>query len=182
MLNRKLYFLIEPYFTFKIKCLPGDEERIIVTDEFIEKNNLKLISPEEIDLLVDDDYDIFGFRKEVIIEHLPWELAKKYFKKDYVIDIEKGEKEFSHIDNIAEITQDFLDYMVFAWMKAMNERSISASRSIGKLATWMRILSRPDIADILENDDLYYPYGRPVLVKACEELGIDYPKYLNEIV
>lgn len=169
-------------YDFKLKCYEGDEKRIIVTDEFIEKNKLVLMSPEEIEKLMENDFsdDFLGFKTQVAIDFLPWETAKKYFNVDYIKEIEKGEKEFFYVDNVAEATQDFLDYMVFAWMKATDERGISASRSISKLSTWMRILNRKDISDILEDESLYTPYGKPALVKACKQLGISYPSYLEK--
>jgi len=65
--------------------------------------------------------------------------------------------------------------MVFAWMKAFDERGISASRSIAKLGAMMRVLNRPDVADVLEDNENYSMYGRPALRKACEMLNITCP-------
>jgi hypothetical protein len=167
-------------YNFDIKCLNGEEERIIVTDEFINKNNFSLIPPDEIVEILDNDNeeDFLGFKRQVYLDFLPWDLAKKYFKIEYIQAVEKGEEEYSHVGSVPEATQDFLDYMVFAWMKAMDERGISASRSIQKLSAYMIVLGREDVSKILEDDSSYNPYGRPALKEACEILGISYPDYL----
>ena len=143
-----------------------------------QRTSFPLISPKPKEFIENED-DFLGFSKDVAIYFVSFEEAKPLLKPEYVEKVVSGEKEFSPpITDVMEAAQDFLDYMVFAWMKAMDERGISASRSITKLASWMRILNRPDIAAILDDDDLYDPYGRPALRKACVELGITYPDYL----
>lgn len=88
---------------------------------------------------------------------------------------DSGEETHEPITDVYEASQDFLDYMVFSWMKAMDERSLSACRSIAKLAAWMRVLNRPDVAEALTDSDSYGEYGRPASRRACEMLGIDAP-------
>ncbi len=164
--------------TYEMKCYPGDEPRIIVSEDFVKRNNFKINQDAVIEIIEGTD-DFFGFSKSVAFDYLPLiENTKKYFKDEYLKKIENKEIEHIHITDIYEAAQDFLDYMVFAWMKAMDEKGISASRSIYKLSAWMKILNRSDIADILTKDSLYYPYGRPALKEACKQLGIKYPDYL----
>lgn len=159
------------------KCCPGNEPRIMVTDEFVAQNRLAII-PEVAKTIMNDADDYFGFAREVAIDFLPFEDAKQYLKPEYILKVAGGATAYVQITDVKEAAQDFLDYMVFAWMKAMDERGISASRSVLKLATWMKILGRPDVANILEDDHLFAPYGRPALRKACLVLGIDCPTYL----
>lgn len=154
--------------TYKMKCCPGDEPRIEVTDEFIEKNSLK-INIDAAKKVMDSESIFLGFDKQVAIDFLTDEDAIQRKHEPPV----NGQ-----ISDVKEATQDFLDYMVFAWSKATNERGISAMRSVIKLGTWMKILSRPDVAEALLDDDLYTPYGRPALREACEMLGIQVPDYL----
>ena len=161
---------------YELKCLDGDEPRILVTDEFVENNKL-MINPAKALEIMEDETSFFGFGKEVASDYLNFEQCKKFLKKEFIEKYEAGE-EFKMVTDIKEAAQDFLDYMVFAWMKAMDERGISASRSIEKLAAWMKILNRDDVADVLGDDNLYNPYGRPALKKACEMLGIEHPENL----
>jgi hypothetical protein len=162
---------------YKLKCFEGTEPRIGVTDEFINRNKLS-INQEAAKKLLEDTGDMFGFSKEVAIEFVDYDTAKPNLNNTYITKVESGEVEFSFIADVKEATQDFLDYMVFAWDKAMGERGISAGRSIEKLSAWMKILNRPDIADVLQSGSLYSPYGRPALRKACEMLEIKCPNYL----
>jgi len=82
------------------------------------------------------------------------------------------------ITDVMEAGQDFLDFMVFSWMKAKDESDIQVARFIDKLSTWMRILGREDVSVVLKDDAFYAAHGRPALRKACELLGIGYPSYL----
>lgn len=152
---------------YKMKCLLGDVDRILVTDEFVQKNNLSINQKEAIDILKNSKC-FFGFDREVAIEFISTRNNESHFHPDYIKDIKKGMIIHNYITDPNEATQDFLDYMVFAWKKAMDERGISASRSIYKLSAWMRILNRTDISNILIDENLYNPYGRPALRKACE--------------
>lgn len=164
--------------SYKMKCYPGGEERILVTKEFVERNKLK-IDVDAAAGIMDDKESAFGFCREVAESYLPWDSVKKYFNEEYLKKIESGEEQRSaRVTDVMEAAQDFLDYMVFAWMKADNERGLSASRSIEKLSAWMKILSRPDVAAVLDDEELYPMYGKPALRKACEMLGIKCPDYL----
>ena len=163
--------------TYKQKFYHGDEDRILVTSEFVKQNKLQ-INLEVAKNIVENPASFFCFELEVAINFLSFGDAKKYFTDEYLATVSSGKAEHHQITDVLEATQDFLDYMVFAWSKAMDERGLSASRSITKLATWMRILDRPDVAEVLENDELYNPYGRRALRKACEMLGIICPSYL----
>ena len=142
--------------SYEMKCCPGDEPRIEVTEEFVKKNNFKI------------DFSV-AFR------FLSFEDVKNHLSKEYLEKIEKGEAKYVQVIDVMEAVQDFLDYMVFAWMKARDERGLSAVRSLYKLSAWMKILSRPDVADILLDNSLSASYGKPALRKVCDVLGIEAP-------
>lgn len=159
-----------------MKCYAGDEPRIEVNAKFVESNKFKINTEAAKKITYSDSF--FGFDIEVAITVLPYEDCKHVFNDKFKEKIIKGEYKHLHTKDVMEVAQDFLDYMVFAWSKAIDERGISASRSIDKLGAWMEILSRPDVAEVLHDDDLYNPYGRPALRNACGMLGIDCPDYL----
>jgi len=166
--------------TYKMKCFEGDEPRILVTEEFVKDNNLSINIDNVEKIMSEKEKDFFGFKTEVAIHFLPFDKVKKYYKDEFVKMVEEGKEEApKQTTDVYEACQDFLDYMVFAWMKAMDERGHSASRSVLKLATWMRILNRTDVAEVLEDDNIYSPYGKPALIEACKMLGIKYPDYLE---
>ena len=164
---------------YPMKVHEGDEPRINVTKAFVKYHKFK-IDTEVANKLAFNEQDILGFEQEVAIDYVSFEAAKPHLKDEFVERVEVGKDKWIQITDVMEAVQDFLDYMVFAWMKAKDERGISAGRSIVKLATWMKILGRPDVAKVLSNPKLYKPYGKPALVEACKMLGIKYPKYLEE--
>ncbi len=160
-----------------------DYPRIIATEAFIKKNNFKLKPQEEIASRFNDavaNPQFMDFRTEVLLDYLSLANAKPHLKDEYVTEIESGAKEWKQIVSIEEAAQDFLDYMNFAWGKAEDQRGLSASRSIQKLSVWLWLVSREDLCSVIENDDLYNPYGSPALIEVCNMLGIEVPNSVIE--
>lgn len=167
--------------TYENKTLDGDHPRILVSEEFIEKNRLSLNrSQDEIVNYMKNADDWMGNIAGVLLQYLDWEHAKTCYKDEYVSKVESGEEKHNRITDVGEAVQDFLDYMVFGWMKAIDRRGLSASRTVEKLSAWAWLLGRDDIATLLNDDGLYNPYGMPALIKACEELGITVPDDCHE--
>lgn len=166
---------------YEMKCLKGNEPRILVTEKFVTKNKLELKrTQEEIFNKIKNDDSFFGFTSNVLINYLNYENAKEILSKEYIQKIESGEIEYEQITDVYETVQDFLDYMVFAWMKAEDEKGMSASRSIYKLAAWMWLLGREDLESILLDSSKYNPYGSPALIQVSKKLGIKTPTSLIE--
>jgi len=162
---------------YPLKVYEGKHPRILVTEEFVDKNNLKLCrTPEEM-LAYGNKHDQFmSFTKEILINYMPVNFSVEWIKED--CKQKHLDNPIKIIDDTYETAQDFLDYMVFGWMKALDERGISASRTIDKCGTYMWLLNRADIDDVLRDHELYNPYGSPALIKACEMLGIAAPEEL----
>lgn len=160
---------------YEMKCYAGDDPRIEVTAEFIERNKLKLDIEVARDVFKHAD-DFFDSGKEVAHAFLPYDEVKNIFIDEYRKKVESGETEYHQITDVEEAAQDFLDYMVFAWMKARDERGLSAIRSIIKLGTWLKIMGRPDVAEILnEEAESSDDYGKRALRAVCDMMGIECP-------
>ena len=160
-----------------------DYDRILVSEGFIKSNNLKLKSQEDIGaefVRIIGENNMFEFRTEILIYYISFQTAKRFLKESAVKEYESGKEEWTVITDINETVQDFLDYMVFAWGKAEDERGISASRSISKLSVWLWMLGRQDLVEKINDSSLYNPYGAPALIVVCEELGIKVPESLKE--
>lgn len=143
----------------------------------IKKNNLSLArTSEEILERIENNDDIFGFATQVLIDYLPWEHSKSFYKDEFVASVENGQNKAPSPPELETKVQAFVDYMKFAWEKATNQRGLSASRSIQKLGAHLWALGRQDLYDILYDERLYAPYGAPALVKVCDEMGIDVPE------
>lgn len=117
-------------------------------------------------------YGFLGFETDEYMPHLDYEHAKPY--------IEDGVT----AEQWAAVTAKTLspavrikDYMPFAWDKANNCRGISANRSIEHMIAWLWL----DGKDWLEKDydENYCYYGKPQLVRICEEYGIDWRGFDN---
>ncbi len=167
---------------YENKTLPGIHPRIKVTEKFIKKNNFELVRTQReiVGRYHRAKYIALNFEAEILINYLTFESAKPFLKEDIVKKIEAGEETWAPIPDLAETVQDMLDYLVFGWMKAMDERGISAVRTIQKLGTWLWLLNRIDLELFIRRDDLYNPYGAPALVRLTEKLGIDVPNDLFE--
>jgi hypothetical protein len=163
---------------YKLKCYEGYHPRINVSEDFILKNKLSLKkSQDEIVDRIDDESNMFGNATEVLCGYLEWDRAKKFYKGEYVEKVEKGlEEKPKQIDDIYEATQDMMDYLIFGYMKSMDERGLSAGRTIEKLGHWMWLLGRDDLRRLVDDDELYPPYGMPALIALTKELGLDVPQ------
>ncbi len=167
-------------FKYENKTLDGDYPRIAVTQKFIDDNKLSLVTGEQAYLLLNSDKDMFGMKAELYLRYIPLDLAKPILDKDYLKEIEEGKEVYNTITSVEETAQDFLDYMVFAWGKAVNQRGSSAARSLWKLSAWLRVMSRPDLADLL--NDPISPYGLSELITLCDVMDIPVPDEVSAAV
>lgn len=167
---------------FEIKCYPGNHPRIDVTEEFIAKQRFSISkTPEEMLQKIEESREkMFDFSSEVLIPYLPWEKAKTFYKEEYVKEVDSGAKTYEQITDVNEATQDMLDYLIFGYMKALDERGISASRTVNKLAVWFWLLGREDLAEVVSDDSLYNPYGMPALIKVTELMELPVPDDIRE--
>lgn len=117
------------------------------------------------------------FLPEVLIEYLSFDKARPFLNEDVIA--EKGEeearKEWGGCKDVTEelVIAEMKDYMEFAWGKAIDERGISATRSIQKMEAWMFLLGKDEGFDF-ESD--YEPYGKPILRKICELFDFPIPE------
>lgn len=164
---------------YRIKCYEGNHPRINVTEEFVTKNNLTLTRTQEeiVERTQEESKKMLGFQVEVLTEYLDWDHAKQFYKEEYVKEVEAGTKEKPQpVTDLYEATQDMLDYLVFGYMKALDERGISASRTIDKLSAWLWLLGRDDLRRLISDDELYNPYGMPALIELTKALGLPVPE------
>jgi hypothetical protein len=104
--------------------------------------------------------DMFGFGKEVLGTYLP----ENYEDKDKIPDFEEE-----------VVRNDMLDYLDFAFGKALDHRGLSAGRSVIKLAKWAWILDRQDLVDFAEDESNYANYGVPVLKRFAQAFDVKMP-------
>jgi len=120
---------------------------------------------------------MFGFHRDVLFEYMPWEAVKDSLKEEFVAKVEAGEEKWEPLPMIRELVlADAKEYTAFAWGKAMNHRGLSASRSINKLQAWCWLLNDDEALKIVNDDDLYGPYGVPILLRVSKHFGWDVPE------
>ena len=167
---------------YPLKIVYLDYDRILVTKEFIERNNLTLgrSQQEIVSQIKEESSNFFSFVPDVLCDYLTLNEAEGVFSAEYLSEVAEGKTEHVVITDINEAVQDFLDYMVFAWGKAKDQRGLSAGRSISKLGAWLWLFGREDLETLLNDNGLYNPYGAPALIAVCENLGIEVPEDVVE--
>lgn len=108
--------------------------------------------------------DFLSFEWPYYLDLLTFEQAKPFLKEDATPDGWEGPK------SLEAIRKQAIEYMLFAWEKANDQRGISANRSISHYQAWLWMLGE-DWGDSLFDD--YEYYGKPQLVRICEYFGID---------
>lgn len=127
----------------------------------------------EIDRLYDDDEkDLFGFKCDVLLSYLPFNIAKPYLEESITDD------EFnSKIACKKSPEQMICSYMPFAWEKANDCRGLSAIRSIERIAVLLWLDKKDKFYDLFCMGFEYY--GKTHLVPVCEEYGINWRELDN---
>lgn len=104
--------------------------------------------------------DIFGVEKVDLISALNYENAKPFLNNT-------DEDEW---EPITDFKKEMKDYMDFALDKAINERGLSAYRSLSHYRAWLWLDGDEEIwPNILD----YTGYGMNKLLKICKYLEID---------
>lgn len=99
------------------------------------------------------DSDFLGWSRELLISYLDYEHAKPF--------LEEGVTE-AEWDPRVDPKADLIEYLDFAWQKALGERGISSERSIDKITQWIWLMGDLELAAAFARAP-YYPYGRPML-------------------
>lgn len=111
--------------------------------------------------------DFFGFETTDYVQALDYEHAKPYLKDGVTPD--EWMPEYSTRD---QVIAKMLDYMAFAWDKALDERGLSANRSIIHYRAWAWLAGDVDLSDEIARAT-YYDYGKSILRRVCEFYGWD---------
>lgn len=111
-----------------------------------------------------------GFEWPIYLEVLTFEQARPFLKPEATGD------DWPTPKGLAQLREDAIKYMAFAWEKANNCRGISANRSIMHYQAWLWLLGET-WGDSLFDD--YEFYGKPQLVRICEYFGLD-PKQWDD--
>lgn len=115
--------------------------------------------------------DWMGTQRTDLVGALTFESAKPFLKD--------GVSEDDWTANTDDdIRKEAIDYMNFAWDKAINCRGLSAGRSMEHYMSWLWLLNDNDLWCDLDN---YNHYGKPQLVKICEHFGLDASKWDDNI-
>lgn len=128
-----------------------------------------LRTPGEILARLKDQEDIFGFRCEVLVTSLPFEEAREFLKEDTTA--ENWDTELTR----DAVLKEMLEYLDFAWDKALSHRGLSAGRSIQKLTEWLWILGDEEAVSFVSDDTNYLNYGAPALLYISNRYGVACP-------
>jgi hypothetical protein len=109
--------------------------------------------------------DFFGFAAEVLGVHLPegWKEGSQDKHKEFPLTEEFVKKEA-------------IEYLHFAFGKALDHRGISASRSVQKMREYAWLLCMDEAVAFADNDSNYPNYGVPVLKHMARAFGVELPE------
>lgn len=115
--------------------------------------------------------DFFGTERNDLVDYLTYENAKQFLKEGVTKDEWNKDKKL----NNENILKEMLDYMDFAWGKAIDERGLSASRSLSHYSAWIWLLDDGNFEEFNnQKENNYAMYGKPVLKWICEKYN--FPK------
>ena len=129
------------------------------------------------------DDDLLGFRADVLLCFLDYDHAKPLIKPEITreqwdaMDNSVGGDAPRHprVLTASDIPEQMAGYMRFAWGKVSDHRSISAGRSVDKLAALAWLLGDDDVVAFAEDPTNYPQYGAPILRHICERYGLPIP-------
>lgn len=130
-------------------------------------------SYSEIKKRIDTSKTFFGFDIEVLAFYLPYDEGGKELCKPEITEDDWNSD--VHSNTVDSIYEELRSYMEFAWEKALDERGLSAVRSIEKLTALVWLLGRDDMVNYLDSND-GGSYGKNHLLYICRELELPAPE------
>lgn len=131
--------------------------------------------------------DPMGFAAVVFGNFLTYENAKNFLPEEVTED------EYTFVSDVEEGVQDMLDYLVFALETCkklitgeINTTTVSGklipARNVTKLGAYLMCLGRQDLYVVMNNKNIYHPFGIPCLREVCSIIGVDFPKELIKVI
>ncbi len=105
-------------------------------------------------------YDLFGFGSEVLGDFLPVGANKPLTEE--------------------VVRHEAVNYLYFAFTKAINHRGISAARSVTKMREYAWILGLDDAVAFADEEVNFPYYGVPVLKHMAHAFGVPLPDAITE--
>ncbi len=110
-----------------------------------------------------EDTDFFGVIRSDLLNYLDYEHAKEFLKPE----AKEEQWNFNPLTR-EKVLGEMLEYMPFAWDKAINMRGLSAGRSMHHYTAWVWLIGDEEVFGNLED---YQFYGKDNLRKICEHYG-----------
>lgn len=101
--------------------------------------------------------DFFSWKWEVLATHLSADAVREFCKPD--ADLSDWTPRPLHVE---AVFAEFVEYLDFAWGKALDERGISAERSVDKLGEFLWLLGEDEVLARFTAAG-YAMYGAPKL-------------------
>jgi hypothetical protein len=107
-----------------------------------------------------------NFEPEVLFCYLCFDAARPFLKGGVT------QEQFGAPKALTDVLLDAEEYMGrIGWTKCMDQRGISAWRTIQKMTAWMWLLGDAEAVAFINDDANYGMYGAPALRYLCERHG-----------
>jgi len=126
------------------------------------------------DKMVELKNDVMSFKREALVDFLTEEEGNSFGFS--AVEGTKWEQRELTRESVLEKMKDYMD---FAIEKAIDERGISAGRSINKMQMWLWIIEEDAVLGELPRKYFYW-YGLPALIKICEHFDWDWRAMVGE--
>lgn len=123
--------------------------------------------------------DVFGFTFGAIAHYAAELICEQEYGKDRAKwpEYVRATKD-SKLTKRA-VTNEIVGYLPFAFKKALTHRSISAERSVDKLAAWLWVLEDP-LYEFAMDEKNYAYYGVPVLKRVAKKFSVKIPNRIKD--
>lgn len=113
--------------------------------------------------------DLFGTQRGDLLEFLPFDVAREWLKEETTA--EQWAECFKQPTREA-VLNEMREYFDFAVGKALDERGLSANRSIFHFTAWVWLLGDEEMLRFLDDGSNYSPYGAPMLLEIARKYDL----------
>jgi hypothetical protein len=120
--------------------------------------------------------EVLDFHYADLLQFIPYNKVKQFLEPD--VTREKWRQYYRPL-TVKYVLDVMRDYMKFAWKKCLNERGLSAMRSLAHFRAWLWILQDYEALQFINLIGHYGCYGAPCLKYICDKYRWNYKDFID---